>query len=139
MSKFIRNVKTRKTNLDSESSKLTHYLRTWQTVPKYYRGQLERIKNNSKNALQSIKRTETDEWRLKVQMGKYAHGLIEVDGDIYTSATFTTKEEAIKEYENWIEDLELQTQEIVQVVKPVWKEYCKANKILIKESDCEIK
>ena len=56
-----------------------------------------------------------------------------------SSATFATKEEAIKEYENWIDDLELQTQEIVQVVKPVWKEYCKVNKILIKESDCEIK
>ena len=66
MANFIQNVENGLANLISTSatSKLTEHLRTWKTVPKYYRGQLERIRKGKKGALKSIKKTSSGEYLL---------------------------------------------------------------------------
>ncbi len=76
------------------TSKLTEHLRSWVTVPKYYQGQLDEISKGSKRALKSIKKLPSGEYQLKIQLGKFAHGLIVQDGEEYRSATFPTKPEA---------------------------------------------
>ena len=62
----------------SNSTKLTDHLRVWNTVYKYYQGQLNEIKRpSSSKALKSIKKLNDGEYQLKIQCGKYSHGLIE--------------------------------------------------------------
>jgi hypothetical protein len=111
------------------TSKLTEHLRSWVTVPKYYQGQLDEIAKGSKRALKSIKKLPSGEYQLKIQLGKFAHGLIIQDGEEYRSATFPTKEEAIQAYQDWIEGLKDGNEGIISVVRPAWQDYCEAMQI----------
>ena len=107
----------------SYSTNLTDHLRAWESVPKYYQGQLDKIRKNQKGALKSIKKLPSGEYQLKIQLGKYAHGLIQNDNEIYQSATFPTKDEAIQAYQNWIDDLVAGDEGIVACVEPAWNDY----------------
>ena len=131
MSNFTQYVEAGNANLvsTSSSSKLTEHLRTFKSVPKYYWGNFKKIKRGAKGALKTIKKLPTGEFQLKIQLGKFAHPLIEKDGEKYPTANFGTKDEALDAFEGWIEDLENEEPEIVGVVYPAWEEYAKANEI----------
>ena len=111
------------------TTKLTEHLRTWATVPKYYQGQLDEIVKGSKRALKSIKKLPNGDYQLKIQLGKFAHGLIKVGGEEYRSATFETREDAIQAYQDWIDGLKDNDEAIVSVVRPAWQDYCEAMQI----------
>ena len=121
----------------SNSTKLTDHLRVWKTVYKYYQGQLNEIKRpNSTKALKSIKKLNDGEYQLKIQCGKYSHGLIEDTDEsgntiTYNSGTYPTKQEAIEAYQLWIDGLKDSVPGIVNCVKPAWERYCVANKISV--------
>ena len=110
----------------SSTGNLTDHLRRWESVPSYYQGNLDRIRKNQKGALKSIKKLPSGEYQLKIQLGKYAHGLIEVNDEIYPSATFPSREEAIEGYQDWINGLKESAEGIVACVKPAWDDYVKS-------------
>ena len=115
------------------SASRTDFLIKWETVPKYYLAVLEALKTNV-NPTKSIKAVG-DEFRLKIQLGKYAHPLwVAEDGTVYPTATFATHEEALKMFADFIVDLIEGVIEVVNAVRPAWERYAKKNGIKYEEA-----
>ena len=131
MGLFQQNIESGNLQIASTTSRSnrTDNLRTWKTVPKYYRSVYQEIADGSDRALNTIKKLPDNSFQLKIQMGKFAHPLVKVEGTKYPVATFPTKKQAIEQFDSWITDLESQEPEVVECVEPVWKEYCKKNGI----------
>ena len=114
------------------SSSRTDFLIKWETVPKYYQAVLEAIITNV-NPTKSIKEVG-DEFKLKIQLGKYAHPLyVSDDGTAYRTATFDTHEEALEAFADFNMDLTDGVIEVVNAVKPAWERYANKNGIKFEE------
>ena len=110
------------------SSSRTDFLIKWETVPKYYQAVLESIKADV-NPTKSIKE-HGDEFKLKIQLGKYAHPLyIAEDGTAYPTATFNTYDEALEGFSDFVMDLTEGVIEVVKAVRPAWERYAKKSGI----------
>ena len=131
MGLFQQNIDSGNLQIASTNSRSnrTDNLRTWKTVPNYYRSVYQDIKEGSDKALNTIKKLSDNSYQLKIQMGKFAHPLVKVDGTSYPVATFQSKKEAVEQFDAWITDLEKEEPEVVDCVEPVWKKYCSKNNI----------
>ena len=110
------------------SASRTDFLMKWETVPKYYLAVLEAIKTDV-NPTKSIKEVG-GEFRLKIQLGKYAHPLwVAEDETIYPTATFATHEEALEMFADFVADLTEEVIQVVNAVRPTWERYAKKNGI----------
>ena len=126
MSFYTNVIKTKKAIERSiTSSNPTDYLLNERTVHKYYSNLLKRNKKE-KSRLMTVKEIE-GEWRLKIQCGKFAHPLF-IDGDTeYELANFHSKQEALDNFEEWVEEFKKGVPGVVKAVEKGYNQWRESN------------
>ncbi len=139
--KYIENGTT--TQKGVSLSRATAYLGNANTIPKYYKTNLNNIRRANtpllkERALKSVKKIG-DSWRLKLQLSKYPHPLFIDDFDNeHVSMWFDSEELGLEAFEQWIEGLTRGDRGILKAVKPAYERYCSANGLRMDESFFEI-
>jgi len=122
MSFYTNVIKPGKAFKKSTTSNPTDWLKNPRTVDMYYSTLLKRVKSpNSK--LQTIKKIN-DKYRLKIQCGKYSHPLwSDKEGTDYDFAYFSSREEALQQLKEWVNDLKAGVPGVVKAVEKGYNQY----------------
>ena len=122
MSFYSNVIKQGKASQKTTTANPTDWLKNPRTVHKYYQSLYKRVKSpNTK--LATIKAID-GEYRLRIQCGKFSHPLWSEDDSDYDVAHFPTKEDALAEFKEWIEDLKAGVPGVVKAVNHgynLWK------------------
>jgi len=122
MSFYSATIKQGKASQKSTTTNPTDWLKNPRTVHKYYQSLYKRVSSpNSK--LATIKKID-DEYRLKIQCGKFAHPLWSDDDTDFDKAHYESREEALNQFKAWISDLKAGVPGVVKAVNHgynLWK------------------